>query len=376
MLYIIRHGETAKNRKNVLQGRSDQPLNDLGMDQAEEAGALFSLKGIRFDAVYSSPLIRAVQTAEQILKRGEAGRSLPDIIKDSRLIEMDYGPYEGMDLTDPAPEVMAFFMDFAGTPAPEGMEQLSSVVARLGDFLEEIREELFSLQDTAYRDFQGKLTPTIDASTAIGVRTPALRAMAKRVVKRKDVGAFLDDLPHAYFDENQLHAFIISELRDYEACLQEVERFLPYVDNWATCDQMSPKVFKKHRAELIDPIKRWISSDATYTLRFGVGMLMEHYLDDDWVGMLMEHYLDDDFDPAYLDMVAAVRSEEYYVRMMVAWYFATALAKQYDATISYLEERRLEPWVHNKTIQKAIESRRISPQTKDYLRELKVKRTR
>ena len=141
MLYIIRHGETAKNRKNVLQGRSDQPLNDLGMDQAEEAGALFSLKGIRFDAVYSSPLIRAVQTAEQILKRGEAGRSLPDIIKDSRLIEMDYGPYEGMDLTDPASEVMAFFMDFAGTPAPEGMEQLSSVVARLGDFLEEIREE-------------------------------------------------------------------------------------------------------------------------------------------------------------------------------------------------------------------------------------------
>ena len=229
--------------------------------------------------------------------------------------------------------------------------------------IEEIREELFSLQDTAYRDFQSKLTPTIDASTAIGVRSPALRAMAKRVVKRKDVDAFLDDLPHSYFDENQLHAFIVSELRDYEACLQEVERFLPYVDNWATCDQMSPRVFKKHRAELLDPIKRWLSSDATYTVRFGVGMLMEHYLDDD-------------FDPAYLDMVAAVRSEEYYVRMMVAWYFATALAKQYDATISCLEERRLEPWVHNKTIQKAIESRRISPETKDYLRELKVKRTR
>ena len=207
--------------------------------------------------------------------------------------------------------------------------------------IEEIREELFSLQDTAYRDFQSKLTPTIDASTAIGVRSPALRAMAKRVVKRKDVDAFLDDLPHSYFDENQLHAFIVSELRDYEACLQEVERFLPYVDNWATCDQMSPRVFKKHRAELLDPIKRWLSSDATYTVR-----------------------------------LAAVRSEEYYVRMMVAWYFATALAKQYDATISCLEERRLEPWVHNKTIQKAIESRRSSPETKDYLRELKVKRTR
>ena len=229
--------------------------------------------------------------------------------------------------------------------------------------VEEIREELFSLQDTAYRDFQSRLTPTVDASTAIGVRTPALRALAKRVVKREDVGAFLGDLPHAYFDENQLHAFVISELRDYEVCLQEVERFLPYVDNWATCDQMSPKVFKRHRAELLEPIRRWIASDATYTVRFGVGMLMEHYLDDD-------------FDPTYLDMVSAVDSEEYYVRMMVAWYFATALAKQYDATIPYLEDRRLEPWTHNKTIQKAIESRRISPETKDHLRSLRMRRTR
>lgn len=228
---------------------------------------------------------------------------------------------------------------------------------------DEIREELFSLQDTAYRDFQSKLTPTVDAKTTIGVRTPALRALAKRMVKRDDVGVFLDDLPHAYFDENQLHAFIVSELRDYEACLREVERFLPYVDNWATCDQMSPKVFKKHRAELLGPVRRWIASDATYTVRFGVGMLMEHYLDDD-------------FDPAYLDMVAAVESEEYYVRMMVAWYFATALAKQYDAAIPHLEDRRLEPWTHNKAIQKAVESRRISPEKKDHLRGLKVKGAR
>ena len=225
---------------------------------------------------------------------------------------------------------------------------------------DEIREELFQLQDTAYRDFQSKLMPTVDAKTAIGVRTPELRRLAKQLAKREDVGLFLDDLPHAFFDENQLHAFIVSALRDYEACLQEVERFLPYVDNWATCDQMSPKVFKRHRAELFDPIKRWIASDATYTVRFGAGMLMEHYLDDD-------------FDPIYLDMVAAVESEEYYVRMMVAWYFATALAKQYDATIPYLEGRRLEPWTHNKAIQKAIESRRISAETKDYLRMLKVK---
>ncbi len=225
---------------------------------------------------------------------------------------------------------------------------------------DEIREELFSLQDTAYRDFQSKILPTVDAKTAIGVRTPELRRLAKRLVKRDDIGLFLDDLPHTYFEENQLHAFIVSELRDYEACLQEVERFLPYVDNWATCDQMSPKVFRKHHAELLGPIRRWIASDATYTVRFGVGMLMEHYLDDD-------------FDPDYLDTVAAVKSEEYYVRMMVAWYFATALAKQYDATIPYVESRRLEPWTHNKAIQKAIESRRISPETKDYLRGLKVK---
>lgn len=225
----------------------------------------------------------------------------------------------------------------------------------------EIRDELFRLQDTGYRDFQSKLTPTIDASTAIGVRTPALRALAKKLVKREDVGLFLSDLPHSYFDENQLHAFIVSEMRDYAACLQEVERFLPYVDNWATCDQMSPKVFKMHREELLDPIRRWISSDATYTVRFGVGMLMEHYLGDD-------------FDPSYLDMVAAVRSEEYYIRMMVAWYFATALAKQYDAALPYLTDQRLDPWTHNKTIQKAIESRRISPEQKDYLRGLKIKR--
>ena len=225
---------------------------------------------------------------------------------------------------------------------------------------DEIREELFRLQDTAYRDFQSKLMPTVDAKTAIGVRTPELRRLAKQLAKREDVGLFLDDLPHAFFDENQLHAFIVSALRDYEACLQEVERFLPYVDNWATCDQMSPKVFKRHRAELLGPIRCWIASDATYTVRFGAGMLMEHYLDDD-------------FDPIYLDMVAAVESEEYYVRMMVAWYFATALAKQYDATIPYLEGRRLEPWTHNKAIQKAIESRRISAETKDYLRMLKVK---
>lgn len=229
--------------------------------------------------------------------------------------------------------------------------------------IDEIREALFALQDTGYRDLQNKLTPTLDASTTIGVRTPELRKLAKQLVKREDIGIFLDNLPHTYFDENQLHAFIVSEMRDYATCLAEVERFLPYVDNWATCDQMSPRVFKKHREELLDPIRRWITSDETYTVRFGVGMLMEHYLDDD-------------FDPAYPAMVATVKSEEYYVRMMVAWYFATALAKQYDDAIPYLEEHRLDTWTHNKTIQKAVESRRISVDTKDYLRGLRVKAAR
>ena len=224
--------------------------------------------------------------------------------------------------------------------------------------VDEIRKELFLLQDTEYRDFQSKLIPTADPQTFIGVRTPELRKLAKQLRDRADVGLFLNDLPHTYFDENQLHAFVISEFRDYTACLEAVERFLPFVNNWATCDQMSPKVFKKHRQELADPIRRWLASEKTYTVRFGIGMLMEHFLDDD-------------FDPACLAAVAAIRSEEYYIRMMIAWYFATALAKQYDAALPYLAECRLDPWTHNKTIQKAIESYRIAPQTKAYLRTLK-----
>ena len=224
----------------------------------------------------------------------------------------------------------------------------------------EILEALFRMQDTTYRDFQCKLIPTVDPAAIIGVRTPELRALAKQLIKSGESQAFLRELPHAYFDENQLHAFLISEMKDYSACLAEVERFMPFVDNWATCDQMSPKVFKKHRKELPEPIVRWLDSGRTYTVRFGVGMLMEHFLDAD-------------FDPAYPEMAAALRSEEYYVRMMIAWYFATALAKQYDAVIPYLEQRRLDAWTHNKAIQKAVESSRISPERKAYLRTLKVR---
>ena len=224
---------------------------------------------------------------------------------------------------------------------------------------EEIRQSLFDLQDIKYRDFQAKLIPGTDTETMIGVRTPELRKLAKQMLKREEIGEFLQDLPHRYFDENQLHAFIISGIREYGKCMEELERFLPYVDNWATCDQMSPVVFKKHKQELLSGIREWIRSEHTYTVRFGIGMLMQHFLDDD-------------FDPAYPELVAGVRSEEYYVNMMIAWYYATALAKQYDAVLPYIERRRLDPWVHNKTIQKAVESYRISDEQKEYLRSLKV----
>ena len=226
---------------------------------------------------------------------------------------------------------------------------------------DEIREELLSLQDPDYRDFQVKLIPTADREAVIGIRTPALRKYAKQLVKRDDISEFLNDLPHLYFDENQLHAFIISEMKDYDACMEEVNRFLPFVDNWATCDQMSPKIFRKHHQELTENIKSWIGSEKTYTIRFGTGMLMEHFLDED-------------FDAAYPEMVAGIRSEEYYVNMMTAWYFATALAKQYEAVLPFIENRRLDTWTHNKTIQKAVESYRITPEQKEYLKSLKVKK--
>lgn len=222
----------------------------------------------------------------------------------------------------------------------------------------EIQELLFSLQDTKYRDFHSKLMPTIDYETIIGVRTPDLRKQVKTLVKREDIGEFMEALPHDYYEENNLHAFLIEQMKDYDECLEHLERFLPYVDNWATCDAMTPKVFKKHKEELLEKIQGWLVSDHTYTIRFGIEMLMKFYLDED-------------FDEKYLDWVAAVRSEEYYVNMMIAWYFATALAKQYDASLPYIKENRLADWTHNKTIQKAVESYRITSEQKTYLKTLK-----
>ena len=224
----------------------------------------------------------------------------------------------------------------------------------------EIQEELFRLKDEKYRDFQAKLIPNIDPESVIGVRTPELRKYAKVLVKREDVKDFLRDLPHRYFDENQLHAFILCEMKDYESCIEEVNRFLPYVDNWATCDQMSPKVFRKNKDQLLDQVKIWIRSKHTYMIRFGIGMLMEHFLDEA-------------FDPVYPETVAKLRSEEYYVNMMIAWYFATAMAKQYETIIPYIEKQRLDAWTHNKAIQKAVESYRITQEKKEYLKGLKRK---
>ena len=224
----------------------------------------------------------------------------------------------------------------------------------------QINGYLFSLQDVAYRDFQAKLIPTVDFSRVIGVRTPALRAFAKKLRKEGGSGVqeFLSSLPHEYFDENQLHAFLISEEKDFDACFSLLEKFLPFIDNWATCDQLSPAVFKKNHEKLLPHIEKWIESEKTYTIRFAIKCLMQYFLDED-------------FKPVYLEKVAAVHSEEYYVKMMVAWYFATALAKQYEATLPFIEQKRLEKWTHNKAIQKARESFRISAEQKEYLKKLK-----
>jgi len=223
----------------------------------------------------------------------------------------------------------------------------------------EIVTELKRKQDPGYREMQIRIIPTIPAASIIGVRTPELRAFAKKLAKEEKRPAFLDRLPHRCFEENQLHAFIVSEMKDYGECLEELKRFLPFVDNWATCDQMSPKVFKKHRQELTEEIRSWLGSDEPYTVRFGIKMLMEHYLEQD-------------FDGSYPQMVAELRSEEYYVNMMIAWYFATALAKQYDAVLPYIEEHRLDVWTHNKAIQKSVESYRITEEQKAYLKSLKI----
>lgn len=220
---------------------------------------------------------------------------------------------------------------------------------------EQMQKELFALQDLKYRDFHSKLLPGVDKETIIGIRTPVLRKFAKEFSKRKEAEEFLQDLPHQYYEENNLHMMIITGIKDYDKCLEEIKKFVPYINNWATCDLPLPKCFGKHKEELLPQIREWIASDHTYTIRYGLGTLMSLYLDED-------------FKPEYLELAASVRSEEYYVNMMIAWYFATALAKQWEATVPYIEQRKLPQWVHRKTIQKAVESYRITPEQKTYLK--------
>lgn len=215
------------------------------------------------------------------------------------------------------------------------------------------------MQDLGYRDFQAKLIPTIDKSTVIGVRTPELRKFAKEFCKTPNWNEFLEFLPHSYYEENNLHGFLIEQIKDYDHTILAIGEFLPYVDNWATCDLMSPKIFKKHLPELLTKIKEWLQSSQTYTIRFAIRMLMNFYLDND-------------FAEEYPSLVAGVKSNEYYVKMMVAWYFATALAKQYDSIVPFLEGKKLDEWCHNKAIQKATESYRITDEQKAYLRTLKL----
>lgn len=225
-----------------------------------------------------------------------------------------------------------------------------------------IKDELLALQDVSYADFQSKLTPGIPRELFIGVRVPELRKLAKRLLKEPEAALFLLELPHTYYDENMLHALLLSFMKDYDACIAAVDQFLPYVDNWAVCDILSPKIFKKHKTALLEKIKEWSASEETYTCRFGIEMLMSHFLDDD-------------FKPEYLTIPASVQSEAYYVQMMVAWFFATALAKQWDASVQYIEAHVLDTWTHHKAIQKACESNRITPKQKEYLRTLKNSRT-
>lgn len=224
--------------------------------------------------------------------------------------------------------------------------------------IEEIKTKLFEMQDLKYKDFQSKLLPNVDPNTVIGVRIPQLRHYAKEIQNHPNLDVFLHDLPHQYYEENNLHAFLIEQIKDFDSCIAALDAFLPYIDNWATCDSLRPKCFPKNREQLLPKIEQWISNSHCYTIRYGIEALMLYFLDDH-------------FDLAYLERVSRIQSDEYYVNMMIAWYFATALTKQYDRTICYLTDRKLSVWVHNKTIQKAIESHCVSQDKKVFFKTLK-----
>ncbi len=228
------------------------------------------------------------------------------------------------------------------------------------DIINEIENELFALQDEKYRDFNASLVPTLDKNSFIGVRSPELRRLSKKYAKDERIETFLSALPHKYQEENTLHGFIISLEKDFDKAIAETERFLPYINNWAVCDGISPKVFAKNKPELLEYIKKWIKSDETYTVRFAIGMLMRHFLDEEFEAWQME-------------LVISVDSEEYYIRMMQAWYMATALAKQYDAAFEVIKAKKLPKQTHNKSIQKAVESYRITDERKALLKACRIK---
>lgn len=225
--------------------------------------------------------------------------------------------------------------------------------------MQDLKTVLFSMADEKYRDFQSKLMPTVPKEKIIGIRTPLLRKFAKDFSKNPEAEVFIGNLPHEYYEENNLHAFLLEYINDFDGCAEGVTKFLPFVDNWATCDSMSPKIFGENKEKLRGYIEKWLSAKDTYSVRFGIKMLMEHFLGED-------------FSAEYPERVAKIKSEEYYIRMMQAWYFATALAKQYDEILPFIENKKLEKWTHNKAIQKAIESYRITEEQKEYLKTLKM----
>ena len=224
---------------------------------------------------------------------------------------------------------------------------------------DKIRDFLEENEEVSYGDFQSKLCPTVSRETILGIRVPKLRKFAKELLVSGCVDDFFDDLPHKYYDENILHAILLSELKNYDELVERIDDFLPYVDNWAVCDGISPKIFSKNRESLLEKVKMWMSSDDIYTIRFGVGVLMRQYLTDD-------------FDREFLEWPVSIVSEEYYVNMMLAWFYATALTKRWDEAILYVRDYRLGRWVHNKTIQKACESLAIGEEKKEYLKQFRI----
>ena len=228
--------------------------------------------------------------------------------------------------------------------------------------INKIKNDLLLMQDKTYKDFHSKLMPTINPNSIIGIRVPVLRDYAKKLFKENSIeslNSFLKNLPHEFYEENNIHAFIIEKINNFDECIFYLENFLPYIDNWATCDMLNPKIFKTNYEKLLEKIYQWINSDSVYTVRFGIGILMRFFLDEK-------------FETKYLDLVSSINSEEYYINMMRAWFFATALAKQYDQTLPYIKNYSLDKWTHNKTIQKANESFRITKDQKEELKKFRL----